>query len=367
MIISRNKQLDTMSRNKYQRRRGLRPSTTAASAVQTELIQGPVTHSQSSTDVGREAARQIKEQNNPNTRYIDKPDATTNKNQLRAAQARQQAAMGAVQRQALGEGVGASLKPSGTFSAPSVPQPQPMKMQLVTKGGAVRLAPVPAIGANIAAAGAAMAIEQAAQPAIGWLAEKLARGLYAGSEAIFGDRDGVTFDEWQQIFAQAKQDVEQQRQQGLQPSAEEIQRQIEEMRKRIADMKKPTPRFGSPNESLLSQFNQAQMRKLRSAKNLEEQEKLVRQFKEQNSALQETKQESLVVQPQEATKAAQDDLREPQTDPRNREYHLRRAALGANPTKEDMAAVLAYGMEQHRLNFPELYRDKTPNPLMQDF
>ena len=356
-----------MPKNKYQRRRGMRPSTTAASAVQSELIQGPITHSQSSTDLGREAARQLRERNNPNTRYIDKPDATTNKNLLRAAQARQQAAMGSVRRQVLGEGVGASLKPSGTFSAPSVPQPQPMKMQLVTKGGAVRLAPVPAIGANLAAAGAAMAIEQAAQPAIGWLAEKLAHGLYAGSEAIFGDRDGVTFDEWQQIFAKAKQDVEQQRRQGLQPSAEEIRRQIDEMRKRFADMKKPTPRFGSSNESLLSQFNQAQMRQLRSAQNLEEQEILVRQFKEQNSALKGTKQGSSELQPQVATETAQDDLSAPQTDPRNREYHLRRAALGASPTKEDMAAVLAYGLEQHRLNFPELYGDKTPNPLMQDF
>ncbi len=357
-----------MPKNKYQHRRGMRPSTTAASAVQTELIQGPSAHSsQSSTDPGREAARQIKEQNNPNTRYIDKPDATTNKNQLRAAQARQQAAMGAVQRQALGEGAGASLKPSGTFSAPSVPQPQPMKMQLVTKGGAVRLAPIPAVGANLAAAGAAMAIEQAAQPAIGWLAEKLARGLYAGSEAIFGDRDGLTFDEWQEIFAQVKKDVEQQRQQGLQPSTEEIQTQIDVMRKRIADMNKPNPRFGSAQESLLSQFNQKQMRQLRSAQNLEEQEKLVRQFKQQNSALQQSKQESSVEQPQAATKAVQDGLSDPQVDPRNREYHLRRAALGASPFKEDMAAVLAYGLEQHRLNFPELYRDKTPNPLMQDF
>ena len=46
-----------MSRNKYQRRRGLRPSTTAASAVHTGLIQGPVTHSRSSTDLSREVAR----------------------------------------------------------------------------------------------------------------------------------------------------------------------------------------------------------------------------------------------------------------------------------------------------------------------
>ena len=45
----------------------------------------------------------------------------------------------------------------------------------------------------------------------------------------------------------------------------------------------------------------------------------------------------------------------PQDDERNREYLIRRAALGDNPTKEQMDAVVAYGLEQHRLNFPHLY------------
>jgi len=122
-----------MPKNKYQRRRGMRPGTTAASAAQTELIQGPVIHSQSSTDLGREAARQLRERNNPNTRFIDKPDASTNKNVLRDAYNRQQAASRSVQRQVLGEASTASLKPSGHYSAPSVQQRQ--TMQLVAKGG----------------------------------------------------------------------------------------------------------------------------------------------------------------------------------------------------------------------------------------
>ena len=45
----------------------------------------------------------------------------------------------------------------------------------------------------------------------------------------------------------------------------------------------------------------------------------------------------------------------PQDDERNREYLIRRAALGDNPTKEDMRAVVAYGLQQHRMNFPHLY------------
>ena len=45
----------------------------------------------------------------------------------------------------------------------------------------------------------------------------------------------------------------------------------------------------------------------------------------------------------------------PQDDERNREYLIRRAALGDNPTQEEMRAVVAYGLEQHRINFPHLY------------
>ena len=45
----------------------------------------------------------------------------------------------------------------------------------------------------------------------------------------------------------------------------------------------------------------------------------------------------------------------PQDDERNREYLIRRAALGNNPTQEEMDAVVEYGLQQHRLNFPHLY------------
>ena len=45
----------------------------------------------------------------------------------------------------------------------------------------------------------------------------------------------------------------------------------------------------------------------------------------------------------------------PEDDERNREYLIRRAALGDNPTQEQMRAVVEYGLQQHRLNFPHLY------------
>ena len=46
----------------------------------------------------------------------------------------------------------------------------------------------------------------------------------------------------------------------------------------------------------------------------------------------------------------------PEDDERNRDYLIRRAALGDNPTQREMDAVVAYGLEQHRLNFPSLYQ-----------
>ena len=45
----------------------------------------------------------------------------------------------------------------------------------------------------------------------------------------------------------------------------------------------------------------------------------------------------------------------PEDDERNREYLIRRVALGDNPTQEEMDAVVAYGLRQHRINFPPLY------------
>ena len=46
----------------------------------------------------------------------------------------------------------------------------------------------------------------------------------------------------------------------------------------------------------------------------------------------------------------------PEDDERNHEYLIRRAALGDNPTQEEMDAVVAYGLEVHRINFPRLYK-----------
>ena len=64
---------------------------TAGVKYQNEPLQGPlqkVEKSSSFNDLGREDARRTAEQNNSNTRYIDKPKATTSKRQLSDAMSR---------------------------------------------------------------------------------------------------------------------------------------------------------------------------------------------------------------------------------------------------------------------------------------
>ena len=115
-----------MSTNKYRRRRAMR-TPTAATKYQNEPIQAPlqkVEKSSSFDALGREDARRIAEQNNPNTRYIDKPTPTTSKRQLSDAMSRQQAVIRNAQRQVLGSKAVPQLKPSGSFAAPSIPQPK---------------------------------------------------------------------------------------------------------------------------------------------------------------------------------------------------------------------------------------------------
>lgn len=132
---------------------------TAGTKYQNEPIQAPlqkVEQSSSFNDLGREDARRIVEQNNPNTRYVDKPTATTSKRQLSDAMSRQQAVIRNAQRQVLGSNAVPQLKPSGTFYAPSV-QPQ---SQLVFQGGSVRFQP----RANLVTAVAGVASQMLVEP-----------------------------------------------------------------------------------------------------------------------------------------------------------------------------------------------------------
>jgi hypothetical protein len=132
---------------------------TAGTKYQNEPLQAPlqkVEQSSSFYDLGREDARRIAEQNNPNTRYVDKPTATTSKRQLSDAMSRQQAGIRSAQRQVLGSKAVPQLKPSGTFAAPAVPY----RMEPVIQGGGVRLVP----RANLVTAVAGVASQLLVEP-----------------------------------------------------------------------------------------------------------------------------------------------------------------------------------------------------------
>ena len=62
-----------------------------------------------------------------------------------------------------------------------------------------------------------------------------------------------------------------------------------------------------------------------------------------------------IVQADEQSPFLQPHSPSPEDDERNREYLIRRTALGDNPTQEEMRAVVEYGLQQHRINFPHLY------------
>ena len=286
-----------MSTNKYRRRHAMR-TPTAGTRYQNEPIQAPllkVDRSSSFNDLGREDARRIAEQNNPNTRYIDKPTATTSKRQLSDAMSRQQAVIRNAQRQVLGSKAVPQLKPTGTFSAPSIPQ-----SQLVFKSGSVRFQPRTNLVTTVAGVASQMLVEPL-------------------SDAI---SDNIIFPLMEKALGRE-----------LPTSAEIRQRQkLKRQNQQQVDSTKDTAVDALPQTSL-----EASVSPLNPA------DDAVQIFEDS------TPLEAIVEGVEETLSPS------PENDERNREYLIRRAALGDNPTQEEMRAVVAYGLEQHRINFPHLY------------
>ena len=300
-----------MPKNPYQRRRTLREPTFPLSN-NNEPFQGAIqTPTNQSTDLGREDARQLRENKNPNTRFVDKPSATDSKNALRSAAARQEAMMRNAQRQVFGEQVVPQVKPQGKFTAPKVPQTE---MKLVVQGGAVRLKAVPK--ASIAGAVVGAVTEAIPQMfpeqtqavgdwiwdnTLGWVLNE----TFGGNTKIGDARRNVqrNLEYEQQITAQ---DAENER---------IYQQRLEDAAAPIKEGEAPdTPILPpAPSETLVDAS-----------------QRVARHIPKAHS--------------QSSSK-----------DSRNREYLIRRAALGENPIQEEMDAVRDYGLEQHRKNFPHLY------------
>ena len=286
-----------MPTNKYRRRRAMR-TPTAGTKYQNEQIQAPlqkVEQSSSFYDLGREDARRIVEQNNPNTRYVDKPTATTSKRLLSDAMSRQQAVIRNAQRQVLGSKAVPQLKPSGSFAAPSIPQ-----SQLVFKGGSVHFQP----RTNLVTAVAGVASQMLVEPL---------------SDAI---SDNVIFPLMEKALGREL------------PTSAEI-------RQRMESEQQTPQQVRTTNDVVVDALPQASP---------------------ESSVVPLNPIDDVVVSNEDSMplEAIVEGVKEthspsPQDDERNREYLIRRAALGDNPTQEQMDAVVAYGLEQHRINFPHLY------------
>ena len=288
-----------MSTNKYRRRRAMR-TPTAGTKYQNKPIQAPIQKVEKSTSfdaLGREDARRIAEQNNPNTRYIDKPAATTSKRQLSDAMSRQQALIRNAQREVLGSKAVPQLKPSGTFAAPSVP----LQAKLVFKGGSVRFQP----RANLVTAVAGVASQMLVEPL---------------SDAI---SDNIVFPLMEKALGRE-----------LPSTAELRQRQeLERQNPQQVGITKDAEVDALPQTSLEA-----------SVSPLNPVDDVVDEMEDS------TPLEAIVEGVEESHSPS------PEDDERNREYLFRRAALGDNPTQEEIDAVVAYGLEQHRIYFPALYQ-----------
>ena len=305
-----------MHKNKYQRRRTLREPTFPL-PNNNEPFQGAIQQpTNQSTDLGREDARQIREGNNPNTRYVDKPSPTTSKNALREAVARQQAMQRNAQRQVLGEQVVPQVKPKGNFVAPSVPS-----SPLVFKRGGVYFQPT--MRGNLLTAVAGVATDMLVQPVGDAVFDNLLSPL---TEALTG-APAMTMEE---IRRHEELRIKNEQEVALMDAENErfYQQQLAEERMPIREGEAPSAPILTPPTA----------------------ERPTAAPKPYPSHLHP------YVEPTPSQRHAKGlpVPHSPEVDP-NCEYKIRRAALGNNPTKEEMDSVRDFGLDQHQKHFPEFH------------
>ena len=209
---------------------------------------------------------------------------------------RQQAVIRNAQRQVLGSNAVPQLKPSGIFAAPSVPS----QSQLVFKGASVRFQP----RTNLVTAVAGVASQMLVEPLSDAISDNI---IFPLMEKALG-RELPTSAEIRQ-----RQELERQNQQ-----------QVDSTKDAAVDVLPQT----SP-EAFVMPLNPVD---------------------DVDVPIEDSTPLEAIVEGVEESHSPS-----PQNDERNREYLIRRAALGDNPTQEEMDAVVSYGLEQHRINFLRLY------------
>ena len=282
------------------------PSTSAASAIQQELIQGPIQQpsgSQLSNELGRETARQLRENANPNTRFIDKPTPTKDTNLLRQASERQQSMVRDAQQQAFGNRNVPQVKPGGNYAAPSVPT-----SNLVFTGGGVRFQP--SMRGNLLTGLAGVAAELLVEPVADVISDYVIHPMIGSAIG----KDIPKMEELRRLNELRIQNEEEVKEMDVE-NERIYQQRLEEAALPIEEGEAPdAPILPPPPSQALVEVS----------------EPLPRHIPRAHS-------------------------QSPKKVDPNREYKIRRAALGDNPTKEEMDAVVAYGLAQHRKNFPQFY------------
>ena len=311
-----------MPKNPYQRRGTLREPTFPLSN-NNEPFQGATqTPTNQSTDLGREDGRQLRENKNPNTRFIDKPDATQRKNALRDAIARQEAMQRNARRQVFGERVVPHVKPQGKFSAPSVP-PSP----LVFKGGGVHYqtttrGSVLTTAVGVITEAIPQMFPEQTQAVGDWIWDNTLGWVLNetfGTNTKIGDARRYLEQQEQYKEQVAVQDTENERiyQQRLEDAAEPIRE----------GEAPPPPTLPLPTSERSTAAPKPYPNHSRS--------------QSQSTSSQRHFHSEAITHSQKV-------------DP-NHEYKIRRDALGEKPSKEAMDAVRDYGLKQHSKNFHHLY------------
>ena len=215
------------------------------------------------------------------------------------AMTRQQAAIRDAQRQVLGNKAVPPLNPSGKFSAPAVP-PQ---SQLIFKGGGVYFqSPV---RANLVSAVAGVASQMMVEPLSDIISDNI---VFLLMEKVLGRE--------------------------LPSTAEIRQRQeLERQNPQQVGITKDAVADALPQTSL-----EASVMPLNPIDDVD-------------VSIDDSTPLGLIVEVVEEMHSPS-----PEDDERNREYLIRRAVLGDNPSQEKLRAVVEYGLQQHGLSFPRLYQ-----------
>ncbi len=129
-------------------------STEAVSAAQERLLQGAAkqtSSSQSSSNLARDAAREISNRKAPDAIYISKPDVTSSKTLIPRKRSVELSAIGEEQNKALGTDDSSYLMPSGKQKVPS--ESRPSRTALLANSQSIRIAPVSATSVEPATTG----------------------------------------------------------------------------------------------------------------------------------------------------------------------------------------------------------------------